>query len=175
MPITETIQDVNQMISRTALMHRDEPEATVLKRAIEENFPGLAVKEVLVQAEINFIRAQRERQQARDADKLIAVFPDVQGRLFDDELPVAFVPLELGGRSYRKVTLAEFLDWARARVAARQTEVEAHRRTLALAQDRLHAAEDNLVKHEVANAWCVKHGLNPAEVTYAEIREAATA
>jgi hypothetical protein len=171
MPITETIQDVNQIVIRTALMHRESPPQDVLDLAISENFPGNATEKVLLQAEINSIIAARERQQATDAKKLIATHPDTQGHLFDDEPPAVWVPSMMGGKPYHRVTLAEGLAWARAFVEQHHAEVEAHTRMLSLAKGKLKDAEAKLQEHETACAWCRSHGMDPSTVTYAEVRQ----
>jgi hypothetical protein len=175
MPITETIQDVNQIIIRTALMHRDTPAKDVLDRAISENFPGAATKEVLLQAEINSIIAARERQGIKDAAKLIATHPDTQGQLFDDEPPAVWVPSMMGGKPYHRVTLADGLAWARSFVQKQEAEVEAHSRMLSMAKLKLKDAEAKLQEHEAACAWCARHGLDPSTVTYAEVHQHAQA
>jgi len=175
MSITETIQDVNQIIVRTALMHRDSSAEDVLSRAVAENFPGLPVREVLVQAEINSINAARERQQAKDAEKLIATYPDAQGRMFEDGPPCVWVPSMVGGKPYHRVSLVDGLDWARAFVERRKSEVEAHQNMLQLAKARLKEAEARLAEHEEAHAWCRKHGMDPATTTFAEVKQHAQA
>lgn len=175
MPITETIQDVNAIVIKTALMHRDSPAKDALDLAIKENFPGTSTKEVLLQAEINSIIAARERQQAKDAEKLIATHPDTQGHLFDDEPPAVWVPSMMGGKPYHKVTLSEGLAWARAFVERMRAEVEAHARMLSLAKGKLKDAEAKMQEHEAAVAWCMRHGMDPNTATYAEVRQHAPA
>jgi hypothetical protein len=176
-PITETITDVNQIVIRTALMHRDQTAAQALDTAITENFPGTAVREVLMQAEINSINAARERQEIKDAERLVATYPDAQGRLFgdDDEPPSVFMPCVLGGKPYHKVSITAGLEWARGVLERRTVEVRAYEQSLLLAKGRMQSAHHEVTKHEAAVAWCVRHGLNPETVTYAEVRQRAEA
>jgi hypothetical protein len=173
MPITETISDITEKIIKTSLMHRDETAEQALARAIAEHFPGEPIAEVLHQGELNAIKRARERQQQRDADKLVQTYPDVQGHLFgDDPVPVAWVPL---GMVERKASLTDALAWARQSVARQDAEVEAHKRMLAMSEAKRQEAIQRLQQHEAAVAWCVKHGIDPSQVNYAQVHKTQAA
>jgi hypothetical protein len=173
MLITETISDINRLIIKTALMHRDDTAEAALSRAIGDHFPGQSVDAVLRQGEINEVLRARERAEQAEADKLVKTFPDLQDALFpDDPTPVVWVP---NGIVKRKGSLSEGLEWARGYVARKRSEAEAHERMLAIARERLQDAEHKLEQHEQACAWCHRHGLDPSKVSYADVRDAQTA
>ncbi|MCU0923940.1 MAG: hypothetical protein MUF16_27065 [Burkholderiaceae bacterium] len=98
---------------------------------------------------------------------------EVQGHLFgDDPVPVAWVPL---GMVERKASLTDALAWARQSVARQDAEVEAHKRMLAMSEAKRQEAIQRLQQHEAAVAWCVKHGIDPSQVNYAQVHKTQAA
>jgi len=174
--ITETMEQVQKHIERYLALHVEiTDDAQIMNEAIRERWGQVAPSAVLEQAEINSIKAARDKR-LRDPRTNPWVDTTVQNDLFNNVVVKVPSVLIVNGkpRPYYEASIRDGLEFWRARQDAKAVEENHFREAAQVRQAEAAEAGTQADILERMAATAVSEGLDPNMVRYARTQTPGT-